>query len=83
MLAYYRSVLAGDLFLDLDRAIESLQDGQTGLALGLLCCLRDGPYPLRRVTLSDPPFAGEPLDPNSAEDWELLYGYKEPRCTGA
>ena len=76
---YCRSPLAGDLAADMDRAIESLQDGETGVALGLLCGLRDGPYPLRPVETADPAFSGEASDPNSAEDWELLLGYREAR----
>ena len=26
-----------------------------------------------------PPFSEEPFDPNCAEDWERLLGYREPR----
>lgn len=34
--------------------------------------------PTEEPVRSDPPFSGEPLDPNSADDWALFYRYTEP-----
>lgn len=53
MPAYHRSDLPGDLFADLDRAIDALQDGHTGIALGVLDDLLRGPYPLEPLQLPE------------------------------
>ena len=50
--AYYRSPLGGDLATDIDRAIEAIHDGRSGVVLGILCALRDGPYPIVPLTVA-------------------------------
>lgn len=46
---YYRTPLADDALDVIARAYNALYEGKSGIALGILRCLRYGPYPLRLV----------------------------------